>query len=92
MEDAELINNIPCCKLCHRSLGGISDYDVVEYEGKRYIQFIRRCNTCRDKKGQILYQYCTKELGGNRVVFPNKDIKKIKTVKVEINEKEIENE
>ena len=32
MEDSELINNIPCCPICHNPLGGISDYDLVELQ------------------------------------------------------------
>ena len=92
MEDSELINNIPCCPLCHNPLGGISDYDLVEYKGIRYTQFIRRCRFCRNKGKDILSQYCTEDLGGVRMVFPNKDIKKIKPIKTEINEKEQINE
>lgn len=90
MEDAILINGIPCCSICKSPLGGISDYDVVEYKDKKYIQFIRRCNFCKDKGENILFQYCTEDLGGIRMVFPNKDIKKIKPIKIEINEKEID--
>ena len=92
MEDAELINGIPCCPLCKNTLGGISDHDLVEYKGKRYFQFVRRCRFCRDKGKDIEIQYCTEDLGGIRMVFPNKDIKKIKPIKTEINEKEQINE
>ena len=90
MEDAELINNIPVCSLCKNSLGNIADHDIVEYKGERYFQFVRRCRFCKDKGADLLFQYCTEDLGGIRMVFPNKDIKKIKPIKTEINEKEID--
>lgn len=75
MLEAKLDNHIPHCPKCNVILGNIVDCGVIEYNGKRYIQFIRRCNKCNEK-----VQYCESELGEKetRVVFPNKDIKKIK--------------
>ena len=75
MLEAKLDNHIPYCPKCNVILGNIVDCGVIEYEGNRYIQFIRRCNKCNEK-----VQYCESELGEKetRIVFPNKDIKKIK--------------
>lgn len=75
MLDARLINYIPHCPKCETILSNIVDCGVIEYEDERYIQFIRRCNKCNEK-----VQYCESELGEKetRIVFSNKDIKKIK--------------
>ena len=75
MLDAKLINQIPCCPNCESSLGNTQDYGMVEYEGNKYLQFVRRCNKCNEN-----VQYCETELGEkeSRIVFPNEDIKKIK--------------
>ena len=75
MLDAKLIDYIPHCPKCETILSNIVDYGMVEYQGNKYLQFVRRCNKCNEN-----VQYCETELGEkeSRIVFPNEDIKKIK--------------
>lgn len=72
VENAILKDGNVFCK-CGKPLGNAKDYFLVEVNGKRYNQFIRRCT---DKKCDIISQYCT-DLE-NRFVFDQKDIKRIK--------------
>ena len=62
---AKIKDNIPFCRVCGSPLkSATTDYKLVEYEGKNYTEFVKRCT---NKKCGVLNQYlCEVTMGKHR--------------------------
>lgn len=81
MNKANIKDNIPYCSVCGSPLkSATTDYKLVEYEGKKYTEFVKRCT---NKKCGTLNQYlCEISMSKHRrFVADETDMKEIQEEK-----------